>query len=88
MKLPFRDLVYSLHTATDAGDFGYQPSYDVPCIRDGIWRIGCGLDNLHCPCDTDKQEAMALVLISCLVARTPADISSKFNNQPPNFFTI
>ncbi|KAK1707056.1 uncharacterized protein CLUP02_05150 [Colletotrichum lupini] len=73
MILPIHDLIYSLH-ATNAGDFGYQPTYDVPCIRDGIRGIGCGLDNLHCPCDTDGQEAMTLVLISCLAGRTPVNM--------------
>lgn len=87
MKLPVLDLVYSLR-ATNAGDFGYQSTYDVPCIRDGILGIGCGLDNVHCPCDTDKQEAMALVLISCLAARTPVNISSKSYNQLAFSYTI
>lgn len=87
MKLPIRDLVYSLR-ATNAGDFGYQSTYDVSCIRDGIRGIGCGLDNVHCPCDTDGQEAMTLVLISCLVALTPVNMPSKSDNQLAFSYTI
>ncbi|OHE94493.1 hypothetical protein CORC01_10213, partial [Colletotrichum orchidophilum] len=43
------------------------------CIKDGITRIGCGLECLHCLCDTGRREAMALGVASYLfIACTPA----------------